>query len=444
MMSAAALVQAYRKGEKSPVDVIDETLEAIEASALNAFITVCGDQAREEARAAGQRLSAGKTGGALVGVPVAVKDLVDVAGYRTTMGSEQYLDNEASTDAEVIRLLRKEGAIIIGKANTHQFAYGSTGDRSYFGPVKNPVDPSRMPGGSSSGSAVAVATGLAWGAVGTDTSASIRLPAALCGVVGMKASQGLVSTRGVFPLSKTLDHTGPITNCVQDNALFLEVMAGREPGSYSRKLRLGVQGLKIGVPQNFFTDFLSPAVANSLQEAARALEAAGARVTPIEIEHIQQIYEAQQLILKAEAYAAHEAPLLKGAPYIAEVKERLLGGKDILAADYLRSLAFQETAIASFDKALAEVDVLLTPTSGVTAPLLDERNTLINGEMRHTPWLLTRLTAPTNFSGHPSLSVPFLRDEGGLPIGLQLIGKMHDEATLYQVGAGLEACASSM
>ncbi|MFT0849773.1 amidase [Achromobacter sp. F4_2707] len=444
MKSAVELVQSYRKGEQSPVAVIEEMLAAINASPLNAFITVCAEQAKQEAEAAEQRLSAGEAGGALLGVPVAVKDLVEVAGYRTTMGSEQYLENESSTDAEVVRLLRKEGAIVIGKANTHQFAYGSTGDRSDFGPVKNPADLSRMPGGSSSGSAAAVAAGLAYGAVGTDTSASIRLPAALCGVVGMKASLGLVSKRGVFPLSKTLDYTGPISADVRDNAVFLEVMSGKEPGTYTRKLDVGLQGLTIGVPQRFFTEYLSPSVANSLQEAIRAFEAAGCTVKSVEIDHIQQIYEAQQLILKTEAYAVHEAALLKGAPYIAEVKERLLGGKDTLAVDYLRSLDFQQTAIASFDTALEDVDVLLTATCGITARLLDERQTPLNGETHHTPWLLTRLTAPTNFSGHPSLSVPFLRDEEGLPIGLQLIGKMHDEATLYQVGAGLEACVSSM
>src|SRR5690606_20308093 len=177
---------------------------------------------------------------------------------------------------------------------------------SYFGPVKNPVDPTRIYGGSSSGSAAAVAAGLACGAVGTDTSASIRRPAALCGVVGMKATPGLVSTRGAFPLSKTLDHTGPISRDVRDNALLLEIMAGREPGNYSGKIGLGLQGLTIGVPNRFYCDFLSPAVANSLQEAIKRLEAAGAKVRSIEVDHIQEIYDAQQIVLKAEAYAVHQ------------------------------------------------------------------------------------------------------------------------------------------
>lgn len=441
MISGAGLVQGYLKGEQSPVAVIDEVLAKIESSSLNAFITVFPGQARLEAKALEKQLSAGKPLGPLAGVPIAVKDLVNVAGHRTTMGSEQYLDNIPQADAEVVHLLRQAGAIIIGKANTHQFAYGSTGDRSYFGPVKNPVDPGRISGGSSSGSAAAVAAGLVCGAVGTDTSASIRLPAALCGVVGMKATLGLVSTRGAFPLSKTLDHTGPISSDVRDNALFLEIMAGREPGNYSGKIGLGLQGLTIGVPNRFYGDFLSPAVANSLQEAIKRLEAAGAKVRSIDVDHIQEIYEAQQIVLKAEAYAVHQEALLRDAPYIEEVKNRLLGGKDVLASDYLRSLKFQETACASFDRALEDVDILLTATCGITARPLDERETRINGETRHTPWLLTRLTAPTNLSGHPSLSVPFLRDQEGLPIGLQLIGRMHDEATVYQVGAALEAAA---
>lgn len=444
MKSAIELVQSYQKGELSPVAVVEDLLAQIESSNLNAFNTVLTEQARKDARAAEVALAAGSASGALFGVPVAVKDLVDVAGYRTTMGSEQFLDNVPTVDAEVIRLLRKEGAIIIGKAHTHQFAYGSTGDRSCFGPARNPVDPSRISGGSSSGSAVSVGAGLVYGSVGTDTSASIRLPAALCGVVGMKPSVALVSKEGVFPLSQTLDHVGPLTAFVRDNARFLEVMAGRPSGGYSGKIGRSVRGLRVGVPDRFFADFLSPAVARSLEQAIKALGDAGATVTPIEIDQIQEIYDAQQLVLRAEAYATHEDALKRGAPYIKEVQDRLLNGKDVLASDYLRSLTYQQVARTSFDTALAQVDVLLTATCGVTARPQDERSTPINNEERYTPWLLTRLTAPTNFSGHPSISVPFLHDEDGLPIGLQLIGKMHDEATVYQFASTLESCTSGV
>ena len=442
MKSAVALVQAYRTAERSPVDVIDSILAKIESSAINAYITVLAEQARIEARAAQERIAAGQEVRALEGVPIAVKDLIDVAGYRTTMGAEAYANHISEQDADVVRLLRKEGAIIIGKANTHQFAYGSTGDRSFFGPVKNPHDPARITGGSSSGSAATVAAGLAYGSIGTDTSASIRLPAALCGVVGMQATLGLVSKEGVFPLSQTLDHIGPLSPCVQDNALLLEVIAQRPAGTYSGMIGQDINGLVIGVPTQFYGEYLSPSVKRSMQEAIEALQAAGATVRTVEIEHIHEIYDAQQFVLKVEAYATHVASLDAKAPYLPEVQARLLTGKDALASDYLQALKFQRTAQASFDKVLDDVDVLLTPTCGISATLRDERSTRINDETCGTMWLLTRLTAPTNFSGHPSLSVPFGKDTNGMPLGLQLIGKLHDEATLYQVARQLEISGS--
>ncbi|MGP1615166.1 MAG: amidase family protein, partial [Pollutimonas bauzanensis] len=202
------------------------------------------------------------------------------------MGAEQYAEHVSKDDAEVVRLLRKAGAIIIGKANTHQFAYGSTGDRSFFGAVRNPRNPSRVPGGSSSGSAASVAAGLAYGSVGTDTSASIRLPAALCGVVGMKATLGLISRQGVFPLSETLDHVGPISTCVQDNALLLEVMSDSPLGAFSSKIGQSIRGLVIGVPGTFYSEYISPAVSRSMLAARQALEAAGAVVKSVEIDNI--------------------------------------------------------------------------------------------------------------------------------------------------------------
>lgn len=438
MKSIIEIGKAYRAGVSSPVDVVEKMLADIESSSLNAYITVFSDRAREEAKTAETKFVSGDKVGILAGIPIAIKDLVDVAGYPTTMGAEEYADHVSSSDAEVVKLLRKAGAIIIGKANTHQFAYGSTGDRSFFGAVKNPLDLSRVSGGSSSGSAAAVAAKLAFGSIGTDTSASIRLPAALCGVVGMKATLGLVSKKGGFPLSDTLDHIGPISQDVCDNALLLEIITEQSIGTYSNKIGNDINTLSIGIPTGFYDEYVSPGVKHSMTKAIQFLEAAGATIKSVEVENIYDIYNAQQLILKAEAYATHEASLKAKAPYIEEIKERLLSGENILASEYLSSLWYQNAAQASFDKALEHVDVLLTPTCGITAPLLDERSTLFNGEYHSTPWLLTRLTAPTNLSGHPSLSVPCGKDESGMPIGLQIIGKLHDEVTVYQVGYYIE------
>lgn len=439
MNSITDLINAYRTGSRKPEDVVEQMLDDIAASALNAYITVMADDARRDARAIQERLASGAAPRALEGVPISIKDLINVAGHRTTMGSVQYADHITERDAEVVQRLREHGAIIIGKANTHQFAYGSTGDRSHFGPVRNPHNPLHMPGGSSSGSAASVAGGLAYGSIGTDTSASVRLPAALCGVVGIKPTHDLISRSGVFGLSKTLDHVGPISRNVRDNALLLEASAGKPAGTYSSAIGRDIEGMVIGVPHHFFCEYLSPAVEHSLNKAIAALRAGGAVVKKLDIDNIYDIYNAQQLILKTEAYATHQAAIDAGEPYIQEVRDRLLSGKHVPSADYEYSLQFRDTARASFDAVLDDVDVVLTATCGITAPPLDERETLLNGREYQTPWVLTRLTAPTNLTGHPSLSVPFMRDEHLLPIGMQLIGHWHDEATLYQAGHYLEA-----
>jgi aspartyl-tRNA(Asn)/glutamyl-tRNA(Gln) amidotransferase subunit A len=284
---------------------------------------------------------------------------------------------------------------------------------------------------------MAVGAGLAYGAIGTDTSASIRLPASLCGVVGMKATRGLVSKEGVFPLSETLDHVGPITNCVRDNALMLAVLAGKTEEHYLQNFGDSIRGKVVGLPDSFYCDHLSADVHSAVEAAARVLQDAGAIVKPVSISAIEQIYNAQQLVLKAEAFTLHQPFLNASAPYDAEVRERLLMGSDVLASDYIRALNYRQEAEESFRTALGEVDILLTPTCGITAPLLDERTTVLHGQEHPTRWLLTRLTAPTNFSGNPSLSVPFGVDGNNMPVGLQLIGRMHDEALLYQVAGVL-------
>lgn len=426
------LIKRYGSGEGSAVSTTTAILERIENSTLNAFISVLPEKALAEASALDG--VADNERRALHGVAVAIKDLIDVEGYATTMGAEGYEGNIAQTDAEVVRRLRAAGAVIIGKTNTHQFAYGPMGDRSAAGPVLNPHNEQHMTGGSSSGSAAAVAAGLAHVAVGSDTAASVRLPAAFCGVVGMKPTMGLVPSDGTFPLSKTLDHLGPISVGCRDNARLLAVMAGREPNTYSKLIDQPVDHLTVGLPSEFFNTHWSECVTKAMERAVRTLRLGGVRVKAVSIPGIQEIYDAQQTVLRAEAYALHAPRIESGAPYEEEVRERLLAGKGVSAAAYEQALATQPQALAAFDAALEDVDVILTPTCGITAPRLQERSTVLNGETVPTRWLLTRLTAPTNFSGHPSLSVPFGKDTHKLPIGVQLIGKYHAEAMLYQLG----------
>ena len=419
---------------------IDQQLTKISASTLNAFISTCAPTAVLQAHHCDIVAKAGGRLGLLHGKSVGIKDLFDVAGMPTTMGSEQYKDYMATEDAAVVTALRSAGAIILGKTNTHEFAYGSSGDRSWFGAVKNPHDTTRMSGGSSSGSCAAVAAGLCDMALGTDTSASVRLPAALCGVVGLKPTYDLLPRHGVFNLSTSLDHVGTITHTVADNALMLEAMT-HAPGRYSIKLDHSVQGMRIGTIKRFYGEYISAAVRRAFEQALQTLENLGAAIVEIDIPDIMDIYTHQQLVLKAEAFAQHQQALRRGLPFCDEVRNRLMTGREVTAAHYLAAKQQQHQATASFDRALTAADVLLTPTCGIVAPPINERTTDINGEAHSTFWLLTRLTAPTNFSGHPSLSVPFSA-ASPLPIGMQLIGKLHDEATLFQVAKALEQSAT--
>lgn len=445
MYNIRELAHAYRAGDTCPSIVLQDFLDRIENSKrLNAFISVDPNRVMQEARNADALLSAPKQSLPLLGIPIAVKDLIDVAGMRTTMGSAQYQEAPLATeDAAIVAQLRAHGAIIVGKANTHEFAYGSTGDCSVAGPTRNPANPDRMTGGSSSGSAAALAAELCLAALGSDTSASIRLPAAFCGVVGLKPTYGLLSCEGAFPLSRTLDHVGPMTRSVADNALLLDCLSPSSPGqSYGRYIGRSIGGRTVGLLMGFYHEYLAEDVRKALERARSIFEAAGAYVVSVEIPDIQRIYDAQQTILRAEAYSQHRHALEAGLSFQQEVRERLTNGADILASDYLGALSFRPQATQAFNDVLGGVDMLFSPTCGITAPPLHERSTTLDGSDYFTPWLLTRLTAPTNLSMHPSLSVPLGCDINGLPIGIQLIGRLRDEARLYQYGHVLEQALS--
>lgn len=421
-------------------DKVQCLLSKIEASGINAFISVDGAGALKQAERLDQSRAEGDALESLHGMVVGVKDLIDVAGLRTTMGSEQYQHHVAHDDAMVVQALRNAGAVIVGKTNTHEFAYGSTGDRSFFGPVQNPHNTEHVSGGSSSGSAAAVAAGLCEAALGTDTSASVRLPAALCGVVGIKPTYDLLPRKGVFDLSQTLDHVGVITQSVAMNAQVLGALINASSAQHmdvSEKLYSGVQGMKVGVMPRFYGEYLSAEVQESFERSQAMLADVGATIVTVDIPEIMDIYNSQQIVLKYEALANHADALAADKPYSDEVKARLKGGEEVTAEQYEQAKAYQHTAKALFDQVLKKVDVILTPTCGILAPRIYERTTLVNGKEYPTFWLLTRHTAPTNFSGHPSISVPFGQAQG-LPIGMQLIGRFYDETTLYQVAQVLE------
>jgi aspartyl-tRNA(Asn)/glutamyl-tRNA(Gln) amidotransferase subunit A len=447
------LATALRERRLSPVEVVSALLERIETGdkKLNAFITVLPERALEEAARAEKEIQAGKYRGPLHGVPVGLKDLIYTEGVRTTMGSAFFEDYVPDYSATVVSKLEEAGAIIIGKTNTHEFAYGPTGDRSYFGPTRNPHDPARISGGSSGGSGATVAAGLCYAALGSDTAASVRVPAALCGVVGMKPTFGRVSKSGVFPLAWTLDHVGPLTRTVEDNALLLNALAGydaqdpysanRPAEDFTRELRRSVRGGSVGVPVNHYFEDVESEVEERVRGAIEIFRSLGAGVREVEIPNLPEALKAQRIILAVEAYTVHEERL-KSEPerFGDEISERIRNAEHLKAYRYAKAQQItKRRSLEEFERVLEEVDVLLTPTVPIAATEIGQRGVEIGGHEELVFSALTRLTGPTNLNGLPSLSTPCGFTSSGLPVGLQLIGRSFDEATLYRYGQAHEA-----
>jgi len=453
--SLTGLARAFRERRLSPVEVVRTLLERIGTvdEELNAFITVVPERALAEAARAEAEIMAGHYRGPLHGVPVGLKDLIYTKGIRTTMGSAFFKDHVPDHSATVVLRLEGAGAVTIGKTNTHELAYGPTGDRSYFGPTRNPHDSSRIPGGSSAGSGAAVAAKVLYGALGSDTGGSIRIPSALCGVVGMKPTFGRVSKHGVFPLSWTLDHVGPLTRSVEDNALLLNALAGYDPGDpysvdgpaedFARDLRRGARGAVIGIPDGFYFEHVEDEVGERVREAIEVFRSLGAEIREVEIPHLWETLKAQRLTLATDAYAVHEERL-KTEPekFGEEVRERLLDGERPKAYRYANAQQRKLLAKDEFGRALGEADVLLTPTLPIAATLIDQREVDIGGYEEPVRSAVTRLTGPTNLNGFPSLSVPCGFTTSRLPVGMQLVGRPFDEATLYRLGHAYEEAVS--
>jgi aspartyl-tRNA(Asn)/glutamyl-tRNA(Gln) amidotransferase subunit A len=445
------LSNAIRNKQVSPKEVTGTLLERIEAvnPKINAYITVLFEEAMESAAKAEQEIASGNWKGPLHGVPIGIKDIIYTKNIKTTMGSKIYNDFIPDYDAAVVERLRQAGAVIVGKTNTHQFAYGSTGDRSFFGPVRNPLNPAKMSGGSSSGSAAAVAAGLCYGALGTDSGGSIRIPSALCGIVGMKPTFGRVSKYGVYPLSWSLDHIGPMTRTVQDNAVLLNALSGydnRDPYSvrtetedFTRLISQGIKGSIICVPSSFYFEGLDAEVERKMDEALEVLKRLGAEIRKVDIGNIREISLAQQMTIRSEAFTVHEE-MLKNQPdkYEEEVKERLLTGEAVKASEYVRAQQIRLAGAREFRKVLTETDVILTPSVPILPPNLEQREVTINGETLQVRECLTRFNGPTNLIGFPSISIPCGFSASGLPIGIQFIGKPYDEANLYRFAYAFE------
>ncbi len=443
----AELAPRIAAGEISPVALTEAALARIEAqdSAHNAFITVTADQALAAARTAEAEIAQGRNRGPLHGVPLAVKDLFATKGVRTTGGSRLLADWVPDHDAAVVERLNAAGAVPLGKTGMHELAYGTTSNNAHHGPTRNPWNTACHPGGSSGGSAAAVAAGLTYGALGSDTGASIRQPAACCGIVGLKPTFGRVSKFGALPLSWSMDHMGPMTRSVADAALMLQVLAGPDPRDpncadrpvpdYSAGLDAGVEGKRIALARGFFFADCDPEVAAAVEAAARTLEGLGATIEEIELPEAESAYLTGGIIIACEA-AAYHAKDLRERPeaFSKELRGSLEFGAFYSAVDYLQAQRVRRRVSEAIRGAMAPFDAVLSPTSPVPATPIDHSPPEHNA-LRH------RNTIPFNLTGLPAISLPCGLTESGLPIGLQIAGLAFDEAGILAVARAYEAAS---
>ncbi len=444
-MTVAEASQKLRRREVSPVGLTEECLRRIEAlnPDLNAFITVTALSARAEARTAEAEIARGRWRGPMHGIPIALKDNIDTAGVLTTAASNLFRDRVPNEDAEVVRRLKAAGAIVLGKTNLHEFAYGGSSVVSAYGPVRNPLDRERITGGSSGGSAAAVASGMCLAALGTDTAGSIREPAACCGVVGLKPTYGRVSNRGVIPLSASLDHTGPITQCVADAALLLHAIAGYDPDDPTSEQRAvpdfvsaltsPAKTLRVGIARSFFFEGLDAGVASAVEDAIAAVAKRVASVRDVNLE-----VPTDRTLQSAESFAYHAGFVAKSPElYQPETLRRIRSGADVsqeTLAEKKKDLIRLRQDIANI---FHTVDVLITPTIPIPPPRMQEL--LDHPEnLRATELLLLRNTRPINVWGLPSISVPCGLTRDGLPVGLQISAAAWREDLVLALGSAYE------
>ena len=432
--SISEAAKQIRLRKISPVDVLRECLETIDAlnPTLNAFITVTADSALAEAKQAEQEIQSGKWRGPLHGIPIGLKDLIDTTGVRTTAASGVFRDRVPTQDANVVSKLKATGAVFVGKQNLQEFAYGSSSVISHFGPVRNPANPEFIAGGSSSGSAAAVASGMCYAAIGTDTAGSIRQPASVCGVVGLKPSYGLVSTQGIIPLSQSLDHAGPITRSVEDAAIVLDAIADNG-GKYSEDIERGIQDLVLGVPRKYFFEDLDSEIASAVEQAIQRLGRTAKSVREVECP-----IEQDRTVFNAEARAYHRNKIASSsALYDPETLRRLQSGDPITDAEYQHAFEHLQRTRKKIGQMFRDVDILVTPTVPVRTPRISDLLADISA-LRPAEMLLLRNTRPINVWGLPAISIPCGATSQGLPIGLQIIGPPGEDAKVLRLASAYE------
>jgi len=437
-----------RSGALSSVELMEACLDAADRldSKLNVFVTrVDREVLLQQAAHIDRRCKTGIELGPLAGVPIALKDIYFTSDLPTTASSKVLAGHRTNEDAFTVTKLRQSGALIVGKVQTHEFAYGPTTVNEFAGPSRNPWNPEHVPGGSSGGSAIAVATGMCLGATGSDTGGSIRHPSAFCGVTGLKPTYGLISRRGILSLSWSLDHAGPITRTVDDAAFMLQVMAGfdpLDPGSievpiadYAAGMGHAPGSLRVGIPREHFLDLVDGEVREAFDASLRILDGFGWKIEEVSIPNLRYALGAELAILSAEASSYHREMMRVHADDVSsDIRKQLDSGMVLLATDYLLAQRVRRIIAQEFRAAFQKVDVLATPTIPIPAPRIDQSDVQIADQTISVLSAIWRNTYPTNLTGSPALCIPCGFTEGGLPISLQLIGRNFDELTLLQVG----------
>ncbi len=435
-------IDSIQQGVVSPLELTQECLNKVHRlnRRLNSFITVLGEQALAQSKSIGM---VQHQTGSLYGIPIALKDLFETSDVRTTAGSKFFQDYTPQHDAHVVEKLKGAGAIILGKTNMHEIALGVTNINPHFGTCRNPWDEKRISGGSSGGSAVAVATGMCLGALGTDTGGSIRIPASLCGIVGLKPTRGRVSLRGVLPLSWNLDHVGPMARTVRDAAILLQIIAGydhQDPNSidapvpdYLQEIEAGVKGWRVALAIGSYIKEADAEVLAAVEQAERLLMQLGASIHEVDVPILYQAALANGQIVQADAAAFHRERLASAPQDFGDdVRRRLEAGAALSSTDYILARRTQDKVSHWFGKFFEEYNILVLPTTPIPAPFIDGTDSVEQARC------LTRFTAPFNLTGLPALSLPCGFTKKGLPIGLQMVGAAWRDDSVLRAGCALE------
>jgi aspartyl-tRNA(Asn)/glutamyl-tRNA(Gln) amidotransferase subunit A len=432
---APRIARGELRAERLAEDALNRIAEL--NPSLNAFITVTAEHAFASARRADKEIAGGRHRGPLHGIPISLKDLIDMQGVPTTAGSRLRSAHVARRDAAVTARLREAGAVIVGKTNLHEFAFGTTSEDSGWGPARNPIDPTRSPGGSSGGSAIGVKTGMSFASVGTDTGGSIRIPAAACGVVGLKPAWEEISSHGVVPLSRQLDHVGPLARSVADAGVMYDVMRGASPAAIDL---IALWGRRLGLLGGYFMDRIDEDVEVSILATVDRLRRAGASISDVTLPHAGDIAPVYLHLVLADG-AAYHATMLRDRPaaYTPNVRLRLEMGRYILAEDYVRALRGRAVIAREIERALEGVDALILPALAIPAPTIGEETAPVKGGREPVRNVMLRCTQPFNLSGHPAISVPCGTTPAGLPVGLQIVGRRAATLELLRLAQSVEA-----